>query len=280
VWYNTGDSISQFQRIQQAFNDVGCAAEWSVATLGPAIFWLGDSAQGHGVVWMASTYAPQRISTHAIEYIISQMSDISDAIGFTYQQEGHYFYVLTFPTGNRTLVYDMKTQLWHERGQWNTTTGDFDRHRARAYMFADGRHYVGDYENGNIYYLDAATYTDNGAVIRRERTGPHISYNNARIFFKSFELDVERGVGLTAGQGSAPVLMARTSDDGGATWSNEREMSLGALGKYGTRARLNRCGMSRDRIFRVAISDPVKCVLVGAHCDITLEAGATPEQGA
>ena len=43
------------------------------------------------------------------------MSDISDARAFTYQKDGHHFYVLTFPTGNKTFVFDASTSLWHER---------------------------------------------------------------------------------------------------------------------------------------------------------------------
>jgi hypothetical protein len=278
IWYDTGNSESLFERINQGFIDIGCGAAFSVATIANNIIWLGGGTQGHGMVFSATGYVPQRISTHAIEYIIGQMTTTSDAVAYTYQHEGHFFYVLTFPTENRTLVYDLKTQMWHERGEWDTDTGEFNRHKSSCYAYWNGRNYVGDFESGIIYTLDADVYTDNGAVIRRERTGPAVRYNGARLFFHKFELDIERGVGLTTGQGSAPVMMLSQSDDGGKTWSIDRELSLGALGKYQTRAIANRLGSSRDRVFRVAISDPVKCVITGARVNVEPEAGTEIEQ--
>jgi len=35
-------------------------------------------------------------------------------------QEGHKFVVCQFPSGNQTWVYDISTQLWHQRESWGT----------------------------------------------------------------------------------------------------------------------------------------------------------------
>ena len=61
---------------------------------------------------------------HPIESLIQSIretSTIADAIGFTYTQRGHKFYVLTFPTGGLTLVYDIAQGLWHERQSYGQT---------------------------------------------------------------------------------------------------------------------------------------------------------------
>jgi len=198
IWYDTGNPDSQFQRINQGFLDIGCSAEWSVATQGNRIFWLGGSANGQGIVWTATGYVPQRISTHAIEYQIAQIAKefgISDAEGNCYQQEGHFFYVLTFPLANKTYCYDLKTGLWHERLYWNKVKGEYERHRAKWFTFWNGKNYVCDHANSNIYELDLDTYTDNGDEIRRMRTGPHIRSDRKLMFFYGFELDIERGTG-------------------------------------------------------------------------------------
>lgn len=278
IWFDTGNSDSQFERVQQGFVDIGCSAPYSVATIGSTIFWLGGGKQGHGMVFAATGYTPQRISTHAIEYIIEQMASVSDCVAYTYQHEGHFFYVMNFTTGNRTLVYDMKTQMWHEMGAWNTKTSTFDRHRGQCYAYWDGKHYLGDWSNNNLYEMDYSVYTEDSAVIRRVRTGPAVQYNGSRLFFSKFELDVERGVGLTTGQGSAPKMLLTYSDDGGVTWKNDRELSLGALGKYQTRATAYRLGSSKDRVFRVSITDPVKCVITGARVNMEPEAGTVIAQ--
>ena len=62
-----------------------------------------------------------------------------------------------------------------------------------------------------------------------------------------------------------PQAMLRWSNDGGSTWSNEHWVTIGQMGKYKNRAIWRRLGTARDRIFEVAISDPVKAVIVSAN---------------
>ena len=75
------------------------------------IFWLGQDARGQGMVYRSNGYTGQRISTHAVEWQIQQYGTLSDAIGYTYQQDGHSFYVLIFPTANTTWVDRKSTRL-------------------------------------------------------------------------------------------------------------------------------------------------------------------------
>jgi hypothetical protein len=132
---------------------------------------------------------------------------------------------------------------------------------------AFGEVVVGDREDGRLYAYDLDTYTDDGDAIRRMRQTAHVSQDEKLIRFNSFELQVEPGVGLSSGQGSAPVVLLSWSDDGGHTWSNEHEASLGAKGNYKTRVLWRRLGMGRDRVFRVAMSDPVAVTWLGAEID-------------
>jgi hypothetical protein len=84
---------------------------------------------------------------------------------------------------------------------------------------------------------------------------------------------METGVGLDGGvQGSDPKAMLQWSDDGGHSWSNERWAGVGKIGKAKKRVIWRRLGSSRDRVYRVMISDPVKVVLIGA--EITTEGGS------
>jgi len=62
-----------------------------------------------------------------------------------------------------------------------------------------------------------------------------------------------------------PKAMLRWSNDGGSTWSKEYWVGIGAQGKYQNRAIWRRLGMARDRVFEVAITDPVKAVIVSAN---------------
>lgn len=269
VWYNSGDADFPLTRIQGAFNEIGCIAPYSIAKLDNGIFWLGADARGRGIVYRANGYTGQRVSTHAIEYAIQQYSDLEDAVAFTYQQEGHAFYVLTFPTSGKTWVFDVSTGAWHERAGF--TNGEFSRHRANCHAAYNGAPHIGDYQNGNIYTYDLSVYADNGQPqkwLRSWRALPTGQNDLKRTAQHALQLDCETGVGLTSGQGSSPQVMLRWSDDGGHTWSREHWTSIGQEGQYGRRAIWRRLGMTmklRDRVYELSGTDPVKVAILGAE---------------
>ena len=202
VWYDTGATDFPLQRIQGAFNELGCAAPYSVAKMDNGLFWLGRDRRGQGIVYRANGYTGVRISTHAVEWQIQQYSDLSDAIGYTYQQDGHSFYVLIFPSANTTWVYDAATQAWHERAGWDN--GAFTRHRSNCQMAFNNEIVVGDFQNGKIYAFDLEDYSDNDTVqkwLRTWRALPTGQNNLKRTAQHTLQLDCESGVGLNASPG-------------------------------------------------------------------------------
>jgi len=273
VWYDSGNVNFPLERIQGAFNEIGCAAPYSIAKLDNGLFWLGSDARGNGIVYRANGYTGQRVSTHAIEFAIQSYANISDAFAYTYQQEGHAFYVLTFPTGNATWVYDVATGAWHERAAFYN--GQFSRHASNCQMSFSNEIVVGDCASGNLYAFDLDVYADNGGAqrwLRSWRAIPSGQNNLKRTAQHSLQLDCETGVGLNTGQGSDPQAMLRWSDDGGHTWSNEHWASMGAIGALGTRTFWRRLGMTdklRDRVYEVSGSDPVKVAIIGAELSVS-----------
>jgi len=268
VWFNSGAVDFPFERINGAFLEMGCGAAHSVAKLDNSVYWLTQDKRGHGQVVRAQGYQPKIVSTRAVEFAIDGYATISDAIAYTYHQEGHAFYVLTFPTANATWCLDVTTGLWHERMYWD---GAENRHRGNCHAFCFGRHLVGDHANGKIYELDLSAYTDDGAALRAIRRTQHQHAQGKRLFWSALQIDIEAGVGLVTGQGSDPQMMLRWSDDGGKTWSSEHWRDMGKIGEYSRRAIWRRLGQSRNRVYEVAITDPVKRVIIDAWADV--EAG-------
>ena len=273
VWYDAGLPDFPLQRIQGAFNEIGCSAPYSVAKLDNGLFWLGSDARGRGIVYRSNGYTGTRVSTHAIEWQIQQYGNISDAIGYTYQQDGHAFYVLIFPTAQTTWVYDVATQVWHERAGWDN--GNFVRHRSNCQASYNNEIIVGDFENGNIYAFDMEEYADNGDVqkwLRSWRALPTGSNDLKRTTQHTLQISCEAGVGLNTGQGDDPQMVLRFSDDGGHTWSNERSISMGKVGEYYRRVIYRRLGMTlklRDRVYEISGTDPVKIAITGAQLYVT-----------
>jgi hypothetical protein len=263
VWVNTGNNDFPFERSGNTFIEHGCASAGSIAKLDNTVFWLGADDRGTGMVWRADGYTPLRISTHALELALSGYT-LTDAQAFAYQQEGHGFYVLHFPTDGKTWVYDAATQQWGERAYRDALTGELARWRANCHAMLGGLHLVGDCVDGRLYVLDMDYFSDDGDPILRLRTAQTQEQLQTRIFYSELQIDMETGVGLATGQGSAPLLMMRYSNDGGHTWSNERTATVGAVGEYGARCRFMRLGAGRNRVWEISMTDPVKFCVLGA----------------
>jgi hypothetical protein len=194
VWYNAGLADFPLARIEGAFMETGCLAPYSVAKLDNAVFWLGSDARGNGIVYRNQGYNAQRVSTHAIEWQIQQYGVLNDAIGYSYQQDGHSFYVLTFPTAQATWVFDVATGAWHERAYWDGV--QYRRHRSNCQANFAGQVLVGDWENGRVYAFDPEVYVDENNLqrwMRSWRALPTGQNTLKRTAHHALQLDLEAG---------------------------------------------------------------------------------------
>lgn len=272
VWVNAGTVGFSFQRLQGIQIPQGCISPYSVSRIGDSICWLGSDEQGSGVVYFTEGYKAVRISTHSIEFALSQYSTLSDAVGYSYQDTGHFFYVLTFPSGNQTFVYDSATGLWHERAAFSN--GALSRHISNCHAFAYGKHVIGDFQSGNLYAFNNNTFSDNGAVRKWLRSWRAFPPNNPAfqpMRFNSLEIDCQTGINIP--DGSNPQFMLRWSDDGGHNWSNQIFKDGNTPGSTGSRVIFQRLGQTKrgngyDRIFELSGTDPVPVVLIGADIDM------------
>jgi hypothetical protein len=261
VWYNSGNADFPFERVQGAFLEKGIAGPSAYAKLDNSVYWLTNE----GVMVRAEGYNPQVVSTRQIEWQWRNYT-ISDAICFAYHWQGHAFLQITFPTDGYTWVYDASNGAWHRRTSYPSN----GRHRANCYAYFDGKHLVGDFENGIIYEIDDATYTDNAETITRWRTAPVITDKEVNLFHHSLQIDFEAGTGLVSGQGSDPQAMLQWSNDSGHTWSSETWVSTGGYtGAYAARAMFRRLGYARNRVYKVTVTDPVKWNILGATAEVT-----------
>jgi hypothetical protein len=264
VWTDVGSSPFPFSIIPGTSMQHGCAAAGSVARLGENFAFLAQDTRGNATVIMMNSYTPQRISTFAVENAIQGYAVTSDAIAYTYSQSGHEFYVLTFPSADVTWCYDLATGLWHKRA-WRDANNVLHRHRSNCAALFQGDVVVGDWQNGKVYRLDQANYTDAGDPIPCIRRAPHLTTDLKRQFFSDLQIQFQPGVGLQTGQGSDPECILRWSNDGGFTWQNDRRLKIGKVGKYKNRAIKRRLGWARDRVFEIEVTDPVYRVVVSAN---------------
>ena len=251
VWYNSGDTDNTFQRFQGGFKQHGCVAKFTPARFDNSVIWLSRNDRGDSqVVRLGDGYQPQVVSTPEINYQISTFSNQEDAFGYSYQHEGHEFYILTFPSDNVTYAYDASTQMWHQRAH-NISDIFPSRERYNCHVFAFGKHLFGDHLNGNIYVLDGTIGTFNGANVERERTTMSISDEENRRRLSSVQLDMEEGIG-DGNTTDDDAFWLSYSKDGGHTFSNEIKRNAGDGGDWKKRVVWRRLGEARNWIFKVS----------------------------
>jgi hypothetical protein len=266
VWIDVGAFPFPFQRIPGTSTQQGIAAKFSASRVGNSFAYVSKNNRGEATVVRMNGYIPERISTHAVENTLVGQN-VSDALAWTYQLNGHETYVVTFPSigeNGLTWAFDNTTGLWH-KWLYTNNQNEYERHRGNCCSFFNQQVLVGDYENGKLYRVSLSEYTDDGQLVRRVRRCPHITTDLQRQYFHELQIQFEPGVGLSTGQGDNPQAMLRWSNDGGFTWSNENWVTIGAQGQYYNRAMWRRLGWARNRIFEVVVTDPIKAVIVSAN---------------
>lgn len=274
-YVNAGNPGFVFSRLSGIYPRTGCYAASTVALIGDALCWLGR-AGGGPQVFMLDGYAPRVVSTYSIDYAIENFSTAFDGFAFGYTQQGHPFYVLTFPTGNKTFVYDpkesalLKMPAWHERaifiaGKQNAYAG------ACACTF-EGQVYMGGRNSGDLFLLSLSNYQDNGQTRKWTRSwrasgGGQTAFQTETVFYLDIQMDTG---GTSVAPSENPQLVLRQSFDGGENWSAERYQTAGATGETTYDVRFRRLGSTRrglnsDRIFELSSTDSFFPALIGAE---------------
>lgn len=199
VWYNVG-AASSFPFAPYAGGLViqyGCAAAFSPAKAGETLCWLAQDPAGGPCVMKMTGSSPERISTQAMEETISRYGTISDAVGDSWSYLGHTFYSLTFVAEGITWVYDLTSQTWIQVGTWISEDGEFESWRPRFHSWAFGQHRFLDSGSASVYQMTEESVLDvEDREIRRVRRAPILEYENERVCYPYFELDIEPGQGL------------------------------------------------------------------------------------
>ena len=260
-WQNVGSTPQPFAPILSATAEYGLAAIFSRAHVDNSLCFLAANPQGGYQVVQIKGYAVEVISTPDLEQIIGTFGAVGDAVALAYRADKHPMYQLTFPTANRSFLFDCLTRAWSETQTGITVNKYAQRHTGNLSALFNGNLLISDYATNQIYTPDPATFTDGGQTIPRELVTRHAKRDFNEFSIAEAYLDVETGVGLASGQGSAPQISLEVSKDSGRTWGMPRNVSIGAQGIYKIRAIWRRLGSARVFTFRVRMTDPVKFVL-------------------
>jgi hypothetical protein len=252
VWYNSGNADFPLDRVQSGFIEHGIMSAQAAGKCDNGVYLLGND----GIAYLLNGYTPQRVSHHQFEASVEGYADKSCSV-VPWTEGGHKFVAYRFAEG--CWLYDIATQLWHERISYARNTW-----RGKFVLQAYSRFLVADAESNQLGQFSAESFSEFGEVLRSECTSAAVFQEGQLVHHDMLELHFETGVGTQTGQGSDPKVMLQFSDDGGRKWSSEKWRSLGAIGDFRHRVRFARLGAARDRVYRYAISDPVRRTLTNA----------------
>lgn len=161
VWYNSGAATFPLQPIQGGLMQVGVTYPETIQEISNTLMFCGhERTQGRDLVYQATGYAPQIISTPAVaNRLNAQLPTAGNTRAWTYQEDSHSFYAVR-TQASATYVYDLATQLWHERGVYNAVTEDYDPYPVISHVFFANTHLVGDASTGTIWQQSLSAYYD------------------------------------------------------------------------------------------------------------------------
>jgi len=264
IWGQNGSAFFPFSRVSGADMAVGTIGSFAVEEVDNTAIWIGRDKQGSGIIYRANGFTPQRISNEAIELRIQSAPAPALLKCFSYQEQGHSFFVITGGGMETAIVYDITTQQYHERAYLNEF-GVYELPLAIDCIFAFGKHLTFDRDSNKVYEQSLNYYSDNGEELVRDRIFTHLSDENKRFKYNNLTIGFEAGIGNQVDPGKDPQATLFLSNDGGKTWSGGRNVSIGMVGQYMARAIWRRLGQARIRTFRVRVSDPVPVRIIGGY---------------
>lgn len=302
VWYNAGSIPFSFQLLPGVIIEQGIQAPYSACKIDTSAYWIASAPEGGYMAVKAGAHnIAQRISTHAIEHEWKTYPRIDDAIGSTYQLEGHIFVRFSFPVADKCWTYDVTTEQWFEDLSIDQN-GVFHRARNTFCAFCYNRNLGLDHANGTLYEISQEAYTDGGQAIPWIRSFPHVVNELRYVQHVLFMADVQGGVTeatqeatqagqlvlprglLPPGLGGpvappgprpgpsemavvVPVIKFRMSKDGGGTWVITRTKRNISSGHYRPKMRFRNLGIATDAVFELSSTAQMCPALNGGYIE-------------
>lgn len=274
VWENDGQT--PFSRISGGAIEIGCGAKYSIVRRDDSLMWLTHTRQfarvdGTGVKFISSRYDKE----------IMNFTTVSDCVGGFVHHDGQEYCIFTFPTENRTLVYNPNIDDWSEWGSWDSTYMNWDAYSFNAITrdIVSGTTFIGKANTKVITHLSSSSTEDVvtsliGAIDERpfkflRRTGWISNGTNKTKRVEELSFRARRGAS-DVGDNSVKTLMLRYRNDGSSQWSNIKEIDLGSPGQTEHQISLKRLGVYKSRQWEISVTDNSLLSFAQAEIDFTV----------
>lgn len=261
MWRN--DGVTPFVRELQGYVESGTLAKHSLTWCDGAWLWLDQNRQ----VVMLNLRTPQVVSL-AINDYLQGFDIVTDAVGDFILFRGRPFFVLTFPSEEKTLAYDFILDNWYEWGRWSDIHAEYSRWPGNCSCLAEawGTTLIGDKITSKIYKLEPGTYQDDGGTLRTMIQTAHFDWGTTSRRKRCNGLYF-RFKGQNVQSGTTYQIMVKWRDDGADSWTGERLVNLHQAAGNRLTADITRLGMYYTRQWEFSITDNVELILTSAEED-------------
>jgi len=237
-WPNTGDAELPFQPLEGRVIEKGIRATGCAAAIGSTFAWVTHENQ------VCMSDENNVISNNGLQERIEASETVSL---FAFVMGGNEY--LCLQLDNETQVFQPRTGQWSE---WKS----YGQARWAVGCFSGG--VMGSNIDGRTLAFGAGHVDIGGSMERLWSAGMPMDGGAARISNVVARVNIGQTPFLT-GDYVDPVIEMRTSRDGGKTWGDWRQKSLGRQGDYRQEVRWRGIGLAGRPSFLVQfrVTDPV-----------------------
>ena len=233
---------SPFLRNDGFKSEIGTPCGDCLTLLPQVVMYVGSSKTHGKSAYLLDGVSPKRVSTRYIDKYLNACTS-NDFQGLSFRIDGHSFYLVTMPSLDLTLVYDLDEQKWYQwTSYYSAAEHAFTMWTATEFNAATyGLHAT----NGTLYQIDPTVASDDSvAIYWRVITNRLDSGTMNRKFYKKAQ--------IVGDKVSATMIISHSGDDY-QTWSTARTVDL----SKNTRSILYQCGWDRRRAWQFLVTDNV-----------------------
>lgn len=149
-WYDVGAQLFPYQRSQSTNIDYGCINPATIAESENVVCWIAANEKSGPVIMYTNGGEIKHISNDGIDFKLAQLKFPANCYGFMFKQDGHLFYVVSWPQDNLSYAFDFNAQAFYTLCDEN-----MDVFTAKKVAFFNDQYYFVSLDDGNIYQLSS-----------------------------------------------------------------------------------------------------------------------------
>ncbi len=269
IWLDLPSTVPSFpfQRQNSISIEYGCLSTTTIASGFRRIVWLGTNEYSGPSILVSTGGPPQKIFTDGIGFELEKLKKPEDSFGFLFEQDGHIFYQISFPSDNLSLAYD-----FNEQSFINVTDHSLNAHIARKMSFFNDTHLFITDKDGGLYEMSSELFTyketdddeDEGLTIPRIRiTSPTRFAGSKRFVVNAASLTLEQGYS------NIPLKVdLSVSKDGATTFGTIFSKDLKGMGDRPNKLIYRKIGAANDITFQFKFWGKDRFVVTNGEMEI------------